>query len=146
MIWLSMAVTLVLMSGIPGLFKASLAALIAVAGAGSVRRFVYLRGRHALRALEWPGEEPVYFVHLGGEAGGQRLAAIPDDCRQYGIHWWLLRFRTAEGVRQLLVDTRLQEQQALRSLARRLFRHSGPAEGVAAAVGRTGTDTIRAKV
>lgn len=144
-IWLSMAVALVLLSGIPGLFKASVAALIAVSGVGSLRRFVYLRGPHALRALEWPGEEGVYYVHLGA-FNGRRLAAIPEDCRQYGIHWWLLRFRTAEGVSQLIVDTRLQEEQALRSLARRLFRHTGLAEGTAAAVGQTGTGTIRAKV
>lgn len=145
MIWLLMAVSLVLLSGIPGFFKATVATLIAVSGVGSLRRCVYLRGPHALRALEWPGEENMYFVHLGS-VGGRRLAAIPDDCRQYGIRWWLLRFMTAEGVVQLLVDTRLQDQQALRSLARRLFHHTGLAEGATSAVGRTGTGTIQAKV
>ena len=143
--WLLMSGALVLLSGLPGLCRIFLAVLVLVAGGVTLRPLVFLRGARALRALEWPSGEGVYHAWLGA-AGGRRLSAIPEGCRQYGVNWWLLRFRTAEGVAQLLVDVRLQDAQAMRRLGRRLFRQSGTGDRAAAAAGRRGTDTIRGKV
>lgn len=139
-----MAVTLVLLSAIAPVLQLLLAVVVVAAGGAALRRFVWLRGSRALRALEWPANEGEYQVLLG--PSGRRLAAFPDDCRQYGLQFWMLRFQTAEGAVQILVDARYQDAQALRRLGRRLFVDSGAGEGSDPAVGRRGTDTIPPKV
>lgn len=143
-IWLLTAVALVLQSDLSQSLRLLLAGLVVATGGATLWRFVFLRGPRALRALEWPAEEGEYHVFLGHS--GRRLRASPEGCRQYGTQWWLLRFQTADGVAQLLVDTGYQDAQALRRLGRCLFRDSGAGEGPVPAVGRQGTDTIGPKV
>jgi hypothetical protein len=142
-VWLIVAAAVVQLSGLPPLWKALIAASVSGAGGITLWRYVFLRGSRALRALEWSAGEASYYVCLGGTH--RRLRAVPEDCRRYGI-LWLLRFRTAEGLVQMLLDARCQDARALRRLARGLFHESASAEGSVRAAGSRGPDTIRPKV
>jgi hypothetical protein len=143
LIWLVVAVSLVQLTALPQLLKVVIAAAVVTAGCGTLWRFVFLRGSRGCRALEWSAEEGLYYVYLGGSR--RRLAAVPEECRRYGIAW-VLRFRTTEGPAQLLLDTRYQDAQALCRLSRALFPESADAEGPVRAAGLQGPDTIRPKV
>lgn len=142
--WLMTAAALILFSQLPGWLAAILIVSVSGAGGFALWRYVFLRGARALRRLEWPGEEGTYHVALG--LSGRRLAAMPEGCRRYTLHLWLLRFQTGEGPVQILVDTGRQDPKALRRLARRLFRDTDAAQGLVPAAGPRGTDTIRTKV
>ncbi len=141
-LWLMLAMASILLAELPALLECLLAILVAGAGGLALWRFVFLRGSRALRALEWPVSEGTFHVCIG--VPGRRLPAVPEGCRRYGP-LWLLRFETAEGVAQLLVDARCQDARALRRLGRRLFDASASGDA-AFPVGRQGPDTIRPKV
>ena len=124
--WLACAVLVTLFADLAWIFRLSIAFSVAVAGRRAVWRYVLLRGPGAVRALEWvdPGGAPVqFYLWLGKPA--RRLAAIPRGCRRYGAFLWILRFDTAEGTRQLLVNPACQEPVTLRRLSRRLDWDSG---------------------
>ena len=124
--WLACAVLVTLLADLAWIFRLSIALCVAVGGHRAVWRYVLLHGPRAVRALEWqePGDAPVQFYLWLGEPA-RRLAAIPRGCRRYGAFLWILRFDTAEGTRQLLVNTACQEPAALRRLSRRLNWDSG---------------------
>jgi hypothetical protein len=126
--WLIMAGVLAAQARLPWLLGLSIATLVIGAAGHTLLSYVLLRGPRSLRALEWSGREAdTYCVCIG--PAGRRLAAIPEGCQRYGEALWLLRFRTGEGVFQLLVETRRQDQRALRRLGRRLFGSGGSGSG-----------------
>jgi hypothetical protein len=118
--WLVMAGVLVAQTRLPWPLRLSIAALVIAAAGPTLWSYVLLRGPRSLRALEWSGlEADTYYVCIG--PASRRLAATPEGCRRYGKALWLLRFRTAEGPFELLVETGRQDQRVLRRLGRRLF-------------------------
>ena len=128
--WLVCAALAAFAADLAWVWRASIAISVLVAGGRTVWRCVLLRGPRAVRALEWqepPGGPARFFLWLGEPA--RRLPAVPQGCRRYGVFIWVLRFETAEGVRQLLVNTACQEPVALRRLSRRLDWDTGTAFG-----------------
>ncbi|HUQ09536.1 MAG TPA: hypothetical protein VM146_04410 [Steroidobacteraceae bacterium] len=118
--WLVMAGALAAHTQLPWQLRLAIAALVMGSGGHTLWSYVLLRGPRSLRALEWSGSEPdTYYVWVG--PAGRRLAALPEGCRRYGTALWLLRFRTAEGLFELLVETGRQDQRSLRRLGHRLF-------------------------
>ena len=124
--WLACAVGITLFAELDWILRLAIAVLVAVAGGRAVWRYVLLRGPGAVRALEWREScvAPIQFYVWQGQPS-RRLAAIPRGCRRYGVFIWILRFDTAEGTRQLLVNTACQEPAALRRLSRTLNWDSG---------------------
>jgi hypothetical protein len=104
-------------TAIPFAIRAGLCLLLASLVGQAVRRYILLEYRVSLRTVEWVAGLG-YFVRTGDRA---RLAAVPTRaCRRYGQGLWLLNFDTSAGRVIALVDTRLQDPQALRRLGRRL--------------------------
>ena len=127
--WLLCASLSTLAADLAWPLRLSIAIPVVALGSRAVWRFVLLRGAGAVRALEWfePAGGPAqFFLWLGQPA--RRLPAVPRGCRRYGS-FWVLRFETAEGIRQLLVNTGCQEPVALRRLSRRLEWDTGAAFG-----------------
>jgi hypothetical protein len=114
--WLSLALILVWNADLPAALRLTLCLPLVVALA-ALRRFVFLRGSRALRALKWSADGN-YFVRLGGSR--RWLAATPERCVRYGPGLWILNFVTPVGIRGLLVDSTLQEPRTLRRLSRGL--------------------------
>ena len=76
-------------------------------------RVCRLRGGRALRALEW-NEQGAFLAVIGQP--GRRLAAVADPASQrFGSWLWLLRFETAEGAIQVLLDPEGNEWCVVRS-------------------------------
>lgn len=119
--WLSLAFILIWSADLPAVLRAVLCLPLAVALA-TLRRFVFLNGARAVRALKWSAEGK-YFVRLGGSP--RWLPATPARCFRYGPGLWILNFVTPVGIRGLLVDSALQEPRALRRLSRGLDWGSG---------------------
>jgi hypothetical protein len=117
--WLVAAGLLAAHNSLPWVLRLSIIGLV-LSGAGhTLWSYVLLRGRRSVRALEWaPGEVVAFHVCIG--QAGRRLSAVPEGCHRYG-GLWLLRFRTCEGVYQLLVEAGRQDPRALRRLGRHLF-------------------------
>jgi hypothetical protein len=126
--WLACAVFVTFTADLAWSQRLVAALCVVVSGTRAIWRFVLLRGPRAVRALEWheaggaPGE---FHVWLGEP--GRRLPALPQACLRYGDLLWLLRFRTPEGIRQLMLNTACQDPAALRRLSRRLDWESGAA-------------------
>jgi hypothetical protein len=127
--WLVCAVLVTLAVDLAWALRLAVAIWVAAAGSRAVWRYVLLRGPLAVRALEWreAGGAPEFHLWLGEP--GRRLPAIPQACLRYGVFVWLLRFKTPEGTRQLLVNTDCQDPAALRRLSRRLDWGYGTAVG-----------------
>jgi hypothetical protein len=126
--WLVMAGVLVAQARLPAFLRLSIAVVVIASAGHTLASHVLLRGPRALRAVEWSGgESDTYFICIG--AAGRRLAGTPEGCQRYGEALWLLRFRTREGVFQLLVETGRQDQRALRRLGRRIFASGGSGSG-----------------
>jgi uncharacterized membrane protein YphA (DoxX/SURF4 family) len=124
--WLGCAAVVTITADLAWVLRLSIAVLAVASGSQAVRRHILLRGPCAVRALEWQesaGAPVRFYLWLGEPA--RRLPAIPHGCRRYGAFLWLLRFDTAEGTRQLLVNPACQEPVALRRLSRRLDWDSG---------------------
>jgi hypothetical protein len=102
---------------------------MAATGARAVWRCVLLRGTRAVRSLEWREHDSQVEFHLWLGEPGRRLPAMPQACLRYGLFLWLLRFKTSEGIHELLVNTACQEPAVLRRLSRRLDWGSGTAVG-----------------
>jgi hypothetical protein len=114
--WLSLALILVWNTDLATVLR--LALCLPLAGAlPTLRRFVFLRGPRAVRALKWTADGN-YFARLGGSP--RWLPATPERCRRYGPGLWILNFETPVGICGLLVDSALQEPRALRRLSRGL--------------------------
>jgi hypothetical protein len=127
-----MAAGLAAQARLPWWLRLSIATLSIGAAGRTLWSYVLFKGPRALRALEWSGRDPdTYYVCVG--SARRRLVAQPDGCRRYGKALWLLRFRTGEGVFQVLIETRRQDPRAIRRLGRRIF---GPAGSDAGRSGR----------
>lgn len=102
----------------PWVYRAGLALGFGVMGATWVRRTVLLRGRRALRAVEWTAQGR-FSVRLGESR--RCLPAEPARGRQrYGPKLWILRFVTAEGAVHAIVDPSCLEPGSVRRLGRHL--------------------------
>lgn len=125
--WLAAVAVFVWQTGLPAQWQLAIAGALLAVTFIPLRCQVFLRGDRAVRALEWsPAAPERYYVWLARPA--RRLAATPDACARYGP-LWVLRFRTSEGLVQLLIEARHQDPRELRRLARRLFGTAGPATG-----------------
>ena len=114
--WLNLALILVWSADLPAALRLALCLPLAVAPA-TLRRFVFLRGSRAVRALKWSADGN-YFVRLGSSL--RWLPATPQRCFRYGPGLWILNLVTPVGIRGLLVDSAVQEPRALRRLSRGL--------------------------
>ena len=85
----------------------------------SMLRFVLLRGRKAVRSIEWNAQGE---FHLGLGPARRRLAATLTGHQRLGLGLWALEFLTAEGRFRLLVDTGLQPRRRVCRLGRALRR------------------------
>ena len=142
--WLAAAGVLVWQAGLPVPWRVIITGMVLAVGLLAIRRHVCLRGQRAVGALEWSAAgQARYYVCLGRPE--RRLAAFPLRCRRYGPNWWVLNFRTSEGLAQLLIDARCQEPQAVCRLARHLFGAERPIPVVPAARRRQAA-TIHLKV
>ena len=117
--WLGMAGLLIAHTSLPWWLRLAVGALVFATAGRTLWSYVLLRGSRSVQALEWGSGTPIaYHVLIG--ASGRRVAAVPEGCHRYG-GLWLLRFRTAEGVFQLLVEAGRQDPRGLRRLGRCLF-------------------------
>ena len=115
--WLTLACVCVAATDIHGCARLAIGAGVAAAGIAPLPGFVFLRGPRSMRALEWFDHEPeVYFLYV---RSGRRLRVVPEGCRRYGQLFWLLRFRSEEGVHRAMLDLGLQDARAVRRLGRR---------------------------
>jgi hypothetical protein len=104
--------------GLPWVVRAGVVLGFGVVGAVWVRRTVLLRGPRALRAVEWTALGR-FSVRLGESR--RCLPAEPaPGCQRYGPKLWILRFDTAEGAVQAIVDPSRLDPGAVRRLGRQL--------------------------
>jgi hypothetical protein len=95
-----------------------LAICVAVAGPGvrAVRAFALLRGRRAVRVIEWT-DEGEFAVWLGPNLD-REVATLGPGSFRLGVEIWVLRFVTHSGTRPVLIVGALQEVRAFRRLCR----------------------------
>jgi hypothetical protein len=96
--------------------------LAAVAfNAFAIRRCVLLLDGSSVRALEWL-EQGEFTVLLGAARAAHSATLAPGSFRLGGLV--VLRFKTAGGMRAVLIDGERQQRRAFRRLCRRLC-HAG---------------------
>ncbi len=107
--------------------RMALCAAVAVSGIHCIRSFVLLQGPRAVRVVEW-SEEGTLAVRLGPSLARHPALVAPGSFR-LGAELWVLRFRTPEGLRPVLIAGGIQDTRAFRRLCRclaaRLRRPSG---------------------
>lgn len=117
--WLGASLACVLITaGLPWMSRIGLVLGFGVPGAAWIRRCILLRGRHALRGVEWT-EQGEFHLRLKGSR--HRLPARPAwGCQRYGHKLWILRFDTAEGGATAVIDPSRLDPEAIRRLGRQL--------------------------
>ncbi len=113
-----LTLAVILASDVPGLLRLLLILLLPLS-LPSMFRFVLLRGRKAVRRVEWTGQGE---YHLGLGPGRRRVAARLLRHQRLGLGLWTLEFLTPEGCCRVLVDTGLQPPNRVRRLGRALRR------------------------
>jgi hypothetical protein len=117
--WLLVCAALVQAAvGLPWVVRTALVLGFGAVGAIWVRRTVLLHGPRALRVVEWTAQGR-FSVRLG-----QSRRCLPAEpahgCQRYGPKLWILRFITAEGAVQAIVDPSRLDSGAVRRLGRHL--------------------------
>jgi hypothetical protein len=116
--WWSLVLLVILASNAPGPLRFILALLLLLS-IPAMFRFMLLRGRKAVRRVEWNGQGE-YFLGLG--PGRRRVAATLARHQSLGLGLWTLEFLTPEGRLRVLVDTGLHPRNRIRRLGRALRR------------------------
>lgn len=116
--WCALAAVVILAANAPGAIRACLVLLLPLS-LPAMFRFVLLRGRRAIRSIEWNGQGG-YQLGLGPER--RRLAATLAGHQRLGLGLWTLEFRSPEGRFRVLVDTGLLPRNAACRLGRALRR------------------------
>jgi hypothetical protein len=112
---------------LPSPVRAAACAVVALAGLHAVRTFVLLRGRRAVRAIEWTGSGE-FFVYLGMSPVPQP-ALLANGTFRLGARFWVLRFTTPSGPRAVLVEEAAGGVRAFRRLSRCLIGHNRRGSG-----------------
>jgi hypothetical protein len=101
---------------LPAGVRFAICATLVLVGVRAIRRFAWLRGSRAVRALDWSGSS--WRLELGHKRRSVAAALIDDGIRAGA--WYILRFRSVEGTHPVYLDGRCQDDRAFRRLCRRL--------------------------
>jgi hypothetical protein len=126
--WLTLVCGVTLFAvALPWPARLAICAAVAIPGIRSVRSFVLLEGRCAVRSIEW-SHEGEFVIWLGGEPTPQ-AARVGAGSFRFGLQIWVLRFETSRGTRPVWIFGGVQDARAFRRLSRclkaRLRRASG---------------------
>jgi hypothetical protein len=112
--WLVLIGTITICAvALPLPIRIAICAVPVVAGLGTLRSFVLLRGARGVRSIDWAGGA------LSIEVGPRRRRIAATWNRgsfRPGRQWLALAFDTPSGRRQVLVDGRYQDPRAFRRL------------------------------
>ncbi|MEO8064386.1 MAG: hypothetical protein ABI821_16745 [Pseudomonadota bacterium] len=101
---------------IPWLVRVAICLVLATANAFAIRRCVLLLGSGSVRALEW-ADRGEFTVLLGAALSAHPATLAGGSFRLGGL--LVLRFRTAAGMRSVLIDGGRQPKGEFRRLCRR---------------------------
>jgi len=138
--WLALACIATWLSALAWPACVAIGAAVATAGVRAVRRFVLLKGPHAVRAIEWT--ESGEFTVCVGTSLARLPATLASGSFRLGVRFWVLRFATPQGVRSVLVQEAARDARAFRRISRCLDGHLRRGSGRS----RQPAVTIRPKV
>jgi hypothetical protein len=115
-LWLAIAVAAVFAAPLPWPVRLALGVILATSGVRCVAIVVLLRGRWAVRRLDWDTNGKLW-VSLGNNPVSHPARVVPGSFR-LGPGLLVLRLETASGTRSVCIDGCLQDPAAFRRLTR----------------------------
>jgi hypothetical protein len=116
LLWLAIAVATVLVAPLPWPVRLALCVTIATSGVRCVAGVVLLRGRLAIRRLDWDVNGNLWVG--SGHSPVSHPARVASGSFRLGPGLLVLRLETASGTRSVCIDSRLQDPAAFRRLTR----------------------------
>jgi hypothetical protein len=103
---------------LPLWWRATICIAVVVANLFCLSQFVLLRGRRAVRAIEWTND--MGFTAVVGPHSKPLPAQLAAGSFRLGLWLVVLRLRTSSGLCQVLIDGSLQDSAAFRALCLQL--------------------------